>query len=91
MQTFSPCCLRKSRQAAMSPSAWSSGGGAGLGDAGLDAGVVVLGVEVALQAVEHGRRDRLVAHLGPALDVGAHVAVDAEDLLDHDHAALARR
>ena len=63
----------------------------GVGDAGLDPGVVVVGQEARLAAVVHGGRDGLIAHLGPAGDVGADVLVDAEDLLDDDDPALARR
>ena len=58
--------------------------------AGLQAIGVVAGGEAGLAAVVERRRDRLVAHLGPALDVGADVFVDAEDLLDDDHPTLAR-
>jgi hypothetical protein len=63
------------------------GRGARVGDARLQAGRVVVGGEGPFPTVEQRGRDGLVTGLGPRLDVGADVPVDAEDLLDdHDPA-----
>jgi hypothetical protein len=62
-----------------------------VGDARLQAVVVVQGGEAPLAAVEQRRGQGLVAHLRPAADIGADVAVEAEDLLQDDHPALVRR
>ena len=58
--------------------------GAALGDAGL----VIADVDVALDPVEERRGKRGIALGGEAFGDGAHVPVDAEDLLDDDEAAF---
>ena len=70
--------------------AWSIGVARGVADAGLHAGGIVPRGEASLAAVVHGGGQRLEAHLRPAIDVAAHVLVEAEDFLDHDHPALGR-
>ena len=62
----------------------------GVSDTGLQALRIVACGKAGLAAVVERGRDGLVTHLGPPLDIGAHMDVEAEDLLDHDDAALAR-
>src|SRR6185437_5417003 len=58
-------------------------------DAGLDAGFVVVREEAGLAPLVERWVHRLEPERGPAIDVAPHVLVDAEDLLDDDHPALA--
>jgi hypothetical protein len=45
-------------------------------------------LEISTEAVEHGRRDGDVTVLGEAIAYAADVAIDAENLLQHDEPPL---